>query len=98
MLRLGKKTNNVNVKVDDEEEEIVEKVADTLHNGNKSEALRDAIRLIRVLFHPDMTLNKLIEEEFIDMVVENKKFREDVPLKNIMKNVPELENEVITSR
>lgn len=87
---MGKKTININVKVDEEEKKILEEMAESRADGNISKSVRDAILFMRVFFDRDLTFDKLIRDEFKDHFLQSKDFRSNAPISSLIKNINNL--------
>ncbi len=82
------------VKLSGEELDTLERIKNSMGYRTKSDALRSALRVVDVLYDDRLVINKAIKPKLLKHVIGNNDFRDTVPLCDILKTVPQLEEVV----
>lgn len=88
---MGKKKHYLNVKLDDEEQRILEQLMSAF-SENKSDAVRRCLRFTRVI--SILPLKQIIKPVMFEQISEDLGFCEKVTLVDIIRFIPTLEAEL----
>lgn len=91
---MGKKIYDVHVKLDEEQMDILFRVARAMGYETKTDAVRNLLRLANVLFDDRLTIKMALKPFFLEKVLHDDGFREKVPLIHLLKTIPNLEREL----
>lgn len=79
------------VKLSGEELDTLERIKNSMGYRTKSEALRSALRVVDALYDDRLVINNAIKPKLLKHVIGNEEFRNTVPLCDVLKTVPQLE-------
>jgi len=79
------------IRLKEEEYQVILNVKDAMGFTTVSDAVRNILRLVKVLFDTDLTFEKAVKPHVLKLILTNESFRKEVPFCEILKPVPELE-------
>lgn len=82
---------NITVRLDEVEKGVLERIKDISGFKNRSDSLRQCIRLANVIFDPRLTVKKAFMPEMLKMLIENEEIRNETPLSHLLKPVHKIE-------
>lgn len=94
MTKGNKKEHYLNIRVNSSELEVIKRISEALGYETISDAVRSLFRFANVFFDENLTVKKAIKSHMLRMLIEDKKFRETVPIADIFKTIPQLEKEI----
>jgi len=89
-----KKEKKITIRLNGEELDVLKRIRDSRGHRTMSDAAREAFRFVNVFFDERLTIKKAIKPSMLKLLIEDDKYRETVPIADILKTVPQLEAEI----